>query len=90
MSKLRAAGEHLSSLLGCPFIDVVEPEYAYIRRFHESQIRLAMRSLIEGIKERAEITQSSGGAAVEPNNVALDPDIRIVVCTMAGKKLILL
>uniref|UniRef100_H2XRD5 Rho GTPase-activating protein 35 n=1 Tax=Ciona intestinalis TaxID=7719 RepID=H2XRD5_CIOIN len=86
--KLRDAGERLASRIGCPFIDVLPPEYAYNRRFHESQIRLAMRSLIEGIKERAGSGRNStvdpdqsGGVGVDGT---LSPDLRIIMCTSVG------
>nr|XP_018670541.1 rho GTPase-activating protein 35 isoform X1 [Ciona intestinalis]XP_026693614.1 rho GTPase-activating protein 35 isoform X2 [Ciona intestinalis] len=86
--KLRDAGERLASRIGCPFIDVLPPEYAYNRRFHESQIRLAMRSLIEGIKERAGSGRNStvdpdqsGGVGVDGT---LSPDLRIIMCTRKG------
>lgn len=81
MSNLRNEGELLASRLGCPFIDVIEPEYSYNRRFHESQIKLAMRSLIEGIKERA---GSSRNSAAGPDDENEEPDLRIVMCTMRG------
>lgn len=84
IAKLRSEGENLAASLGCPFIDVMEPEYAYNRRFHESQIRRAMRSLINGIKERAGSSRNSR-TTIEITESNVDPDIRIIACTMAGK-----
>nr|CAB3222851.1 rho GTPase-activating protein 35 [Phallusia mammillata] len=85
--QLRDAGERLASRIGCPFIDVLEPEYAYNRRFHDSQIIMAMRSLIEGIKERAgsgrnsfaDLEQAGGGLGIDPGMES--PDLRIIMCT---------
>ncbi|CAK8692908.1 unnamed protein product [Clavelina lepadiformis] len=82
--KLRDAGERLASRIGCPFIDVLAPEYNYNRRFHESQIKLAMKSLIKGINERA---GSGRNSFIDPDQPAENErgpgpaDLRIVMCT---------
>ena len=84
--QLRDAGERLATRIGCPFIDVLPPEYAYNRRFHESQIKMAMTSLINGIKERAG-SKKVANQHVDGAQQDEPPDLRIVMCSRKGEDL---
>ncbi|XP_075469278.1 rho GTPase-activating protein 5 [Ascaphus truei] len=74
---LRHQGQQLANKLQCPFVDV--PAGTYPRKFNETQIKQALRGVLESVKHNSDIAN--------PVPIVKDlseADLRIVMCAMCG------
>uniref|UniRef100_UPI00398E596B rho GTPase-activating protein 5 isoform X1 n=1 Tax=Pristiophorus japonicus TaxID=55135 RepID=UPI00398E596B len=74
---LRLQGQQLANKLQCPFVDV--PSGTYTRKFHEFQIKQALRGLLEALKHNLNVV--SPMPSIKDLSEA---DLRIVMCAMCG------
>ncbi|XP_073433939.1 rho GTPase-activating protein 5 [Dendrobates tinctorius] len=77
MPILRHQGQQLANKLQCPFVDV--PTGTYPRKFNETQIKQALRGVLESVKHNSDI--ASPVPAIKDLSEA---DLRIVMCAMCG------
>ncbi|KAE8587571.1 hypothetical protein XENTR_v10022019 [Xenopus tropicalis] len=74
---LRHQGQQLANKLQCPFVDI--PAGTYPRKFNETQIKQALRGVLESVKHNSDI------ASPAPTIKELsEADLRIVMCAMCG------
>lgn len=77
MPILRHQGQQLANKLQCTFIDM--PTGTFPRKFNESQIKQALRAVLEGLKHNFD------GLSTIPSIKDLsETDLRIVMCAMCG------
>ncbi|KAM8920963.1 rho GTPase-activating protein 5 [Pelodytes ibericus] len=74
---LRHQGQQLANKLQCPFVDI--PTGAYPRKFNETQIKQALRGVLESVKHSSDI--ASPVPTIKDHSEA---DLRIVMCGMCG------
>ncbi|KAM6358306.1 rho GTPase-activating protein 5 isoform 2-T2 [Alca torda] len=74
---LRHQGQQLANKLQCPFVDV--PAGTYPRKFNETQIKQALRGVLEAVKHNFDVV--SPVPAIKDLSEA---DLRIVMCAMCG------
>lgn len=74
---LRLQGQQLANKLQCPFVDV--PSGTYTRKFHEFQIKQALRGLLEALKNNLNIV-----SPLPSIKDLSEADLRIVMCAMCG------
>ncbi|XP_053331198.1 rho GTPase-activating protein 5 [Spea bombifrons] len=74
---LRHQGQQLANKLQCPFVDI--PAGAYPRKFNESQIKEALRGVLESVKHNSDIA-----SPVPTIKDLSEADLRIVMCGMCG------
>ncbi|XP_030069640.1 rho GTPase-activating protein 5 [Microcaecilia unicolor] len=74
---LRHQGQQLANKLQCPFVDV--PSGTYTRKFNETQIKQALRGVLESIKHNFDIVSS-----IPTIKDLSEADLRIVMCAMCG------
>ncbi|KAM4662618.1 rho GTPase-activating protein 5 [Discoglossus pictus] len=74
---LRHQGQQLANKLQCPFVDV--PAGTFPRKFNETQIKQALRGVLESVKHNSDI--ASPGPTIKDLSEA---DLRIVMCAMCG------
>ncbi|XP_014444803.2 LOW QUALITY PROTEIN: rho GTPase-activating protein 5 [Tupaia chinensis] len=63
--------------LQCPFVDV--PAGTYPRKFNETQIKQALRGVLESVKHNLDVV-----SPVPTNKDVSEADLRIVMCAMCG------
>ncbi|XP_017568923.1 rho GTPase-activating protein 5 [Pygocentrus nattereri] len=77
MPILRHQGQQLANKLQCTFIDI--PSGTFPRKFNESQIKQALRAVLEGLKHNFDVMSPM------PSIKDLsETDLRIVMCAMCG------
>lgn len=77
MPILRHQGQQLANKLQCTFIDM--PSGTFPRKFNESQIKQALRAVLEGLKHNFDLMNPM------PSIKDLsETDLRIVMCAMCG------
>ncbi|XP_028831203.1 rho GTPase-activating protein 5 [Denticeps clupeoides] len=77
MPILRHQGQQLANKLQCTFVDI--PSGTFARKFNESQIKQALRSVLEGLKHNFDVMSPM------PSIKDLsETDLRIVMCAMCG------
>ncbi|XP_064421040.1 rho GTPase-activating protein 5 isoform X2 [Latimeria chalumnae] len=74
---LRHQGQQLANQLQCPFVDV--PSGTYPRKFNETQIKQALRGILETMKHSLDVVSS-----VPAIKDLSEADLRIVMCAMCG------
>ncbi|KAK1793002.1 hypothetical protein P4O66_001716 [Electrophorus voltai] len=74
---LRHQGQQLANKLQCTFIDI--PSGTFPRKFNESQVKQALRAVLEGLKHNFDVMNPM------PSIKELsETDLRIVMCAMCG------
>ncbi|XP_026085471.1 LOW QUALITY PROTEIN: rho GTPase-activating protein 5 [Carassius auratus] len=77
MPILRHQGQQLANKLQCTFVDIASGTFP--RKFHESQIKQALRAVLEGLKHNFDMMSPM------PSIKDLsETDLRIVMCAMCG------
>ncbi|XP_030629114.1 rho GTPase-activating protein 5 [Chanos chanos] len=77
MPILRHQGQQLANKLQCTFVDI--PSGTFPRKFNESQIKQALRAVLEGLKHNFDVMCPA------PSIKDLsETDLRIVMCAMCG------
>uniref|UniRef100_A0A8P0P6I2 Rho GTPase activating protein 5 n=1 Tax=Canis lupus familiaris TaxID=9615 RepID=A0A8P0P6I2_CANLF len=74
---LRHQGQQLANKLQCPFVDV--PPGTYPRKFNETQIKQALRGVLESVKHNLDVV-----SPVPTSKDISEADLRIVMCAMCG------
>uniref|UniRef100_A0A4W3GRU5 Rho GTPase activating protein 5 n=1 Tax=Callorhinchus milii TaxID=7868 RepID=A0A4W3GRU5_CALMI len=74
---LKLQGQQLANKLQCPFVDV--PPGTHTRKFHEFQIKQALRGLLESLKHNLNMV-----SPVPSIKDLSEADLRIVMCAMCG------
>ncbi|XP_075568584.1 rho GTPase-activating protein 5 [Pelecanus crispus] len=74
---LRHQGQQLANKLQCPFVDV--PAGTYPRKFNETQIKQALRGVLEAVKHNFDVVSPVPTIKDLP-----EADLRIVMCAMCG------
>ncbi|MCJ8736998.1 hypothetical protein PDJAM_G00018890 [Pangasius djambal] len=77
MPILRHQGQQLANKLQCTFIDM--PSGTFPRKFNESQIKQALRAVLEGLKHNFDLM-----SPVPSIKDLSETDLRIVMCAMCG------
>ncbi|KAG5265593.1 hypothetical protein AALO_G00244200 [Alosa alosa] len=76
MPILRHQGQQLANKLQCTFIDI--PSGTFPRKFNESQIKQALRSVLDGLKHNFDVSPMPSIKDLS------ETDLRIVMCAMCG------
>ncbi|KPP72051.1 rho GTPase-activating protein 5-like [Scleropages formosus] len=74
---LRHQGQQLANKLQCTFVDV--PSGTFPRKFNESQIKQALRGVLEGLKHNFDVM-----SPLPSIKDLSETDLRIVMCAMCG------
>ncbi|KAI1895585.1 hypothetical protein AGOR_G00107750 [Albula goreensis] len=77
MPILRHQGQQLANKLQCTFVDI--PSGTFPRKFNESQIKQALRSVLEGLKHNFDVM-----SPLPSIKDLSETDLRIVMCAMCG------
>ncbi|KAJ8394262.1 hypothetical protein AAFF_G00048450 [Aldrovandia affinis] len=77
MPILRHQGQQLANKLQCTFVDV--PSGTFPRKFNESQIKQALRAVLEGLKHNFDVM-----SPLPSIKDLSETDLRIVMCAMCG------
>ncbi|KAA0711269.1 Rho GTPase-activating protein 5 [Triplophysa tibetana] len=77
MPILRHQGQQLANKLQCTFIDI--PSGTFPRKFNESQIKQALRAVLEGFKHNFDLM-----SPMQSIKDLSETDLRIVMCAMCG------
>uniref|UniRef100_S4RJ88 Rho GTPase activating protein 5 n=1 Tax=Petromyzon marinus TaxID=7757 RepID=S4RJ88_PETMA len=78
LATLRLQGKHIANKMQCHFVDVPSDTYPY-RKFHELQIKQALRELLEAKKCRPSVVSPAPSLKELP-----EVDLRIMMCVMCG------
>ncbi|XP_035279052.1 rho GTPase-activating protein 5 [Anguilla anguilla] len=77
MPILRHQGQQLANKLQCTFVDI--PSGTFPRKFNESQIKQALRGVLEGLKHNFDVM-----SPLPSIKDLSETDLRIVMCAMCG------